>query len=109
MNLVRQSHRGAIPFRAAYALERAFLSAPDRFVPYCTRFLNDFCEITHPGAWRHYGKLMALLLKKTRSLFPGKRQTASGKPPCYGSWTRRYLSGPGCGRWIFFSTSKTAW
>lgn len=52
-----------IPFRASYAMERAFLKAPERFEPYYERFLLDFSVVKHPSVWRHYGKIMALLLK----------------------------------------------
>lgn len=55
---------GHQPFRAAYALEKAFFKAPDQFTPYHARFIGDFCTATHPSVWRHYGKIMACLLKK---------------------------------------------
>ena len=65
-----------IPFRASYALERAFLKAPERFEPYYTRFVSDFPAATHPSVWRHYGKIMALLLKKKKlSLTGGQAET----------------------------------
>ena len=63
MNLALRPVRGVIPFRASYALERAFLKAPDRFGPYSERFIVDFSSVSHPSVWRHYGKIMALLLK----------------------------------------------
>jgi hypothetical protein len=52
------------PFRASYALERAFLEAPQRFEPYHNRFVRDFLAVTHHSVFRHYGKIMATLLKK---------------------------------------------
>lgn len=55
-----------VPFRASYALERAFLKAPERFAPYYDRFVRDFRTVTHHSVWRHYGKIMALLLKKKK-------------------------------------------
>ena len=56
--------RTIVPFRAAYALERAFLRAPECFVPYYDRFIDDFQRVTHHSVWRHYGKILAALLKK---------------------------------------------
>lgn len=58
-----------VPFRASYALERAFLKAPERFAPYYDRFVRDFRTVTHHSVWRHYGKIMALLLKKKKLRF----------------------------------------
>jgi len=66
MDLAVQSARGIVPFRAAYALERAFLAAPERFEPYHGRFIHDYCTATHPSTWRHFGKIMALLLKRKK-------------------------------------------
>ena len=66
MNLALLPVKGVIPFRASYALERAFLKAPERFEPYYPRFVPDFSNVSHPSVWRHYGKIMAILLKKKR-------------------------------------------
>ena len=63
MNLAVRPAKGVIPFRASYALERAFLKAPERFESYYGRFVADFSEAKHPSVWRHYGKIMAMLLK----------------------------------------------
>lgn len=52
-----------IPFRASYALERAFLKSPERFGPYYGRFVPDFSKVKHSSVWRHYGKIMAMSLK----------------------------------------------
>ncbi len=52
------------PFRAAYSLEKIFLSDPRLFVPYHKRFVRDFCRMKNPSVWRHYGKIMALLLRR---------------------------------------------
>jgi len=65
MNLALRK-KTVIPFRASYAMERAFLKAPERFEPYYERFLMDFSVVEHPSVWRHYGKIMALLLKKKK-------------------------------------------
>jgi hypothetical protein len=67
--------KGVIPFRAAYALERAFGKAPERFVPYYERFAADYPAAVHPSVWRHYGKIMAILLKK-KALALTDEQTA---------------------------------
>jgi hypothetical protein len=65
--------KGVVPFRAAYALERVFLKAPERFEPYCERFTADYPVAVHRSVWRHYGKIMALLLKrKTLTLNDGQ-------------------------------------
>ena len=68
MNLALLSSKGTVPFRAAYALECAFLQDPERFMPYCERLAADYTVVTHPSVWRHYGKIMGLLLKKKRLL-----------------------------------------
>jgi hypothetical protein len=57
-----------VPFRASYALERAFLKAPERFEPFYERFKADFPVVAHTSVWRHYGKIMALLLKRKKIL-----------------------------------------
>jgi hypothetical protein len=72
MNLALR-RKGVVPFRAAYALERAFLRAPDRFEPYYERFTADFAAAVHRSVWRHYGKIMALLLKR-KALTPDDGQ-----------------------------------
>lgn len=66
MNLSLQRSSGSVAFRAAYSLELAFFRDPDGFAPYHARFISDFCEVTHPGVLRHYGKIMAWLLKNRR-------------------------------------------
>lgn len=65
--------KGVVPFRAAYALERAFERSPERLAPYYERFANDFSAAIHPSVWRHYGKIMAILLK-SRALTPTDEQ-----------------------------------
>ena len=69
MNLALRA-KTVIPFRASYALERAFLKAPERFVPYYERFIADFPIVKYPSVWRHYGKIMAILLQKKRLTLP---------------------------------------
>lgn len=66
MNLAVSTRKGQVPFRAAYALEKAFLERPLDFAPYHERFIGDFSRATHPSVWRHYGKIMGILLKKKR-------------------------------------------
>jgi hypothetical protein len=68
--------KGVVPFRAAYALERAFLKSPECFEPYYERFASDFPSVMHPSVWRHYGKIMALLLKKGRLTLTDPRAQA---------------------------------
>ncbi len=58
--------RTVVPFRASYALERAFLKAPERFESYHDRFVVDFQCVTYHSVWRHYGKIMALLLQRKK-------------------------------------------
>lgn len=66
MNLAASSPKGQVPFRAAYALEKALLKNQACFEPYYSRFIDDFSEVMHPSVWRHYGKIMTILLKKKK-------------------------------------------
>ena len=53
-------------FRAAYALETAFFRHPETFAPFYGRFVSDFSKAVHPSVHRHYGKIVAWLLKRKK-------------------------------------------
>ncbi|MCL2739408.1 MAG: hypothetical protein FWE30_08195 [Bacteroidales bacterium] len=56
--------RARIAFRAAYALEYAFFMNQERFVTtYIDRFIESFPKAKNPSAQRHFGKIMATLLR----------------------------------------------
>lgn len=56
--------RHPVAFRGAYVLERLFFDAPELFEPCVESFLNrDFAVCTDPSSRRHFGKIMAHLLR----------------------------------------------
>lgn len=67
--------RGVVPFRAAYALERAFLIAPRRLAPWYGRLAADYAATSHPSVWRHYGKIVAGLLSRGTLALDGAQAT----------------------------------
>ncbi|MDR2937106.1 MAG: hypothetical protein LBU80_07195 [Rikenellaceae bacterium] len=74
--------RPPVPFRASYALEGAFFEKPDDFVPYHQRFVRDFCTATDESVFRHYGKMMAHLLKRQWLTLSDDEATAVAEEAC---------------------------
>ncbi|MDQ8004029.1 MAG: hypothetical protein REI64_04450 [Pedobacter sp.] len=54
-----------IAFRAAWILENVYTNNPQNFVPFVSYFLDNFHRQNNLSARRHYGKILALLTKKT--------------------------------------------
>ena len=54
------------PFRAAFVLEWGFFKNTKMFTPYYDRILSDFNDIVSESVMRHYGKVIAKLVKKVR-------------------------------------------
>lgn len=70
-----RAERAKVAFRAAYALECAFLIAPERFTPYLNAFLKAFPTVKNRSVHRHFGKIMAILLQ-TKRLIPMPEQAS---------------------------------
>lgn len=54
-----------IAFRAAWILENVYVNNPLEFVPFITYFLDQFSAQNNLSARRHFGKILALLTKKS--------------------------------------------
>lgn len=62
-------------FHAAYALEYAFFSASERFVPFHARFVDSFLAAASPSVHRHFSKIILRLLQTDSiALSAGQRQ-----------------------------------
>ena len=59
--------RAKVAFRAAYALENAFLIDQERFISKCIdTFIETFPLAKNRSAHRHFGKMMTILLRTKR-------------------------------------------
>lgn len=57
--------RRKVLFRGAYVLERIYFARPACFMPFAARFCRtDFAACTDASARRHFGKIMAHLLRR---------------------------------------------
>lgn len=54
-----------IAFRAAWILESVYINNPQNFVPFVSYFLDRFSRQNNLSARRHYGKILALMSKKS--------------------------------------------
>lgn len=58
-----KAKRQAVIFRAAYVLDYIYFNRRELFEPFVARFCDDFSLCDNESAKRHFGKIMADLLK----------------------------------------------
>lgn len=65
-----------LAWKSSRALEYALAAGGNGFDPYIADFLDAYCRISSPGAWRHSTKILVRLLESGRAVMDAGRREA---------------------------------